>query len=112
MYSRQWNFYNVIVAFREVFFVFLLLIPIVTSSQSLDSSPDNDAPSIHTGQRTLMEQCFRCHGDGMWRDIKTDRDGWLSVIYRMVGRGGKWTPEQITVMADYLTDTYPQRDKP
>jgi hypothetical protein len=48
----------------------------------------------------------------MWRDIKTDREGWLSVIYRMVGRGGKWTPEQITVMADYLTDTYPQRDKP
>jgi hypothetical protein len=46
----------------------------------------------------------------MWRDLKTDHEGWLSVVYRMVGRGGVWTPEQINVIADYLAETYPEGD--
>ncbi len=44
----------------------------------------------------------------MWRDLKTDRTGWLSALYRMIGRGGVWTEDQINVMADYLTATYSQ----
>lgn len=63
-------------------------------------------PSRDPGQQMLAEQCFRCHGDGMWRDLKTDHAGWLSALYRMVGRGGRWTEEQINVMADYLAETY------
>jgi cytochrome c5 len=59
------------------------------------------------GQETVAAQCFQCHGDGMWHDLKTDRNGWLSVIYRMIGRGGIWTPEQIASMADYLASTTP-----
>lgn len=60
------------------------------------------------GQQMIAEQCFRCHGDGMWRDLDTDRAGWVSALYRMVGRGGVWTEDQIDMMADYLAETYPQ----
>jgi hypothetical protein len=63
--------------------------------------------SYSPGQQMLAEQCFRCHGEGMWKDLKTDRAGWLSALYRMVGRGGRWTEDQIDVMADYLAATYP-----
>ncbi|MBT8099431.1 MAG: hypothetical protein KJO82_06755, partial [Gammaproteobacteria bacterium] len=63
--------------------------------------------SYNPGQQMLAEQCFRCHGDGMWRDLKTDREGWVSALYRMIGRGGVWTEDQINVMADYLAATYP-----
>ena len=63
--------------------------------------------TYNPGQQMLAEQCFRCHGNGMWIDLKTDRTGWLSVLYRMVGRGGKWTPDQINAMADYLAEMYP-----
>ena len=62
------------------------------------------------GQQILAEQCFRCHDGGMWHDLKTDRNGWLSVIYRMVGRGGVWTPEQINILADYLFLTFPEEE--
>lgn len=64
--------------------------------------------SYNPGQKMLAEQCFRCHGEGMWKDLKTDRNGWLSALYRMVGRGGVWSEDQINVMADYLAETYPQ----
>ena len=63
--------------------------------------------SHNPGQQMLAEQCFRCHGEGMWSDLRTDRTGWVSVLYRMIGRGARWTSEQMTVMADYLADTYP-----
>ena len=64
--------------------------------------------AYNPGQKILAEQCFGCHGEGMWKDLQTDRDGWLSVLYRMIGRGGVWTEEQVDVMADYLTATYSQ----
>ena len=67
-----------------------------------------EGSSYNPGQQMLAEQCFRCHGEGMWKDLKTDRDGWLSALYRMVGRGGRWTADQINVMADYLAETYPE----
>lgn len=67
-----------------------------------------ETSAYNPGQRMLAEQCFRCHGEGMWTDLKTDRSGWLSVLYRMIGRGGVWTEDQINVMADYLTATYSQ----
>jgi len=68
----------------------------------------NENMVSNIGQQTVAEQCFRCHGDGMWQDVNADRQGWLSVVYRMIGRGGKWTQEQVDVMAEYLAITYPQ----
>ena len=45
-----------------------------------------EGSSHNPGQQIVAEQCFKCHNDGMWLDLKTDRNGWLSVVYRMVGR--------------------------
>jgi len=64
--------------------------------------------TVSVGQQTVAKECFRCHNDGMWKDIRTDHDGWLSVVYRMLGRGGVWTEDQIQAMADYLAETYPE----
>jgi mono/diheme cytochrome c family protein len=66
-----------------------------------------DAGSSDPGRELLAEQCFGCHGEGMWSDLETDRRGWESVLYRMIGRGALWTTDQVAVMADYLTETYP-----
>jgi len=66
-----------------------------------------DSASYHPGQQMLADQCFRCHGEGMWSDLRTDRRGWESVLYRMIGRGALWTTDQVAVMADYLAGTYP-----
>jgi len=66
-----------------------------------------DSASYDPGQQMLADECFPCHGEGMWSDLRTDRRGWESVLYRMIGRGALWTTDQVAVMADYLTDTYP-----
>ncbi len=66
-----------------------------------------DAP----GKDVLLQKCFQCHTPGMWMDHRQDRRGWESTIYRMVGRGALWTPEEINAMADYLGKTYARNPK-
>jgi mono/diheme cytochrome c family protein len=56
----------------------------------------------HPGRSVVMSKCFQCHTDAMFRDQRQDRRGWEAAIYRMIGRGGLWTREEINLMADYL----------
>ena len=71
---------------------------------SQQSSPPQAAP--HPGRGVVMSKCFQCHTDTIFRDHRTDRRGWEAAIYRMVGRGGLWTADEIKVMADYLVTDF------
>jgi hypothetical protein len=61
-----------------------------------------DAP----GKEVLVGKCFQCHAPTMWLDLRQDRRAWEATLYRMVGRGALWTPDEIRQMADYLGKTY------
>ena len=58
------------------------------------------------GREVLAAKCFQCHAPRMWQDHRSDRRGWESVLYRMVGRGALWTEEEIRTMAGYLAAAY------
>ncbi len=64
------------------------------------------------GRAVVLSKCFQCHTDAMFRDQRQDRRAWESTIYRMVGRGALWTPEEIKLMADYLGADYGIAAKP
>ena len=64
------------------------------------------------GREAVMSKCFQCHTDAMFRDQHQDRRGWEATIYRMIGRGGLWTPEEIKLMADYLGTAFGPDAKP
>ena len=53
--------------------------------------------------QVFAKLCFQCHGPGMWSDLRQDRRGWESLLYRHVGRGALWTEDDIKRMANYLT---------
>lgn len=58
------------------------------------------------GKEVLLSKCFQCHGPSMWMAQRQDRRAWESTLYRMVGRGALWTPDEISAMADYLGAHY------
>ena len=58
------------------------------------------------GREVLAAKCFQCHAPTMWQDHRSDRRGWESVLYRMVGRGALWTEDEIRTMAGYLAAAY------
>ena len=64
------------------------------------------------GRDMVLSKCFQCDTDAMFRDQRQERRGWEATIYRMIGRGGLYTPEEIKLMADYLATDFGPNVKP
>jgi mono/diheme cytochrome c family protein len=64
------------------------------------------------GRDAVMSKCFQCHTDSMFRDQRQERRAWEATIYRMIGRGGLYTPDEIKLMADYLATDFGPGAKP
>jgi cytochrome c5 len=58
------------------------------------------------GAELLATKCFQCHTQAMWQDQRQDTRAWEANLYRMVGRGALWTPEEIKLMAGYLGENF------
>jgi mono/diheme cytochrome c family protein len=67
--------------------------------QAAPTTPDTPGGP---GREILQRKCAQCHSAAMWTALRQDRRAWESTLYRMVGRGALWTPEEINAMADYL----------
>jgi mono/diheme cytochrome c family protein len=82
----------------------LLFIGIVSTEgagpqQAAAIAPDSP---VGPGREIVQRKCAQCHAATMWTALRQDRRAWESTLYRMVGRGALWTPEEINAMADYL----------
>jgi hypothetical protein len=71
-----------------------------------------EAGPQHPGRGVVLSKCFQCHTDAMFRDQRQDRRAWEATVYRMIGRGALWTPEEIKLMADYLGTEYAKAAAP
>jgi mono/diheme cytochrome c family protein len=69
---------------------------------TVPSAYAQDAGTPNPGRALVLSKCFQCHTDAMFRDQRQDRHAWEATIYRMVGRGALWTPEEIKLMSDFL----------
>jgi mono/diheme cytochrome c family protein len=67
---------------------------------------------LDKGREILTAKCFSCHTNAMWQDQRQDERAWEANLYRMVGRGALWTPEEIKLMAAYLASEFGPSAKP
>jgi len=92
--------------FRLVALVMCLLLVGIASAAAAGPQPQAAATTPETpggpGREILQRKCAQCHAATMWTALRQDRRAWESTLYRMVGRGALWTPEEIAAMADYL----------
>lgn len=88
--------------------VLLMLAPMVL----LAAPASAQQPATHKGLEIIKAKCFQCHTDAMFRDHRQERRGWEATIYRMIGRGGLWTPDEVKLMADYLGTDFGPNVKP
>jgi mono/diheme cytochrome c family protein len=86
--------------------VVLACVPLLLAAPGEAQEATQPSAVQHPGRSVVMGKCFQCHTDAMFRDHRTDRRGWEAAIYRMVGRGGLWTPEEIKLMVDYLVSDF------
>jgi hypothetical protein len=90
-----------------------LMVSLVFSLSAAQGAEQASGGFVDTpGKELLMNKCFQCHGEKMWKDLKQDQRKWEGVLYRMVGRGALWTEEEINTMAVYLATGFgPQSEK-
>jgi mono/diheme cytochrome c family protein len=81
---------------RRVILLALASVPLLAAAASAQQKP--------TGAELIASKCFQCHTQAMWQDQRQDTRAWEANLYRMVGRGALWTPEEISAMADYLAE--------
>ena len=82
--------------------LFGLSLLVTTGAAAQTQTPTPAAGAETPGREILQRKCAQCHAATMWTALKQDRRAWESTLYRMVGRGALWTPEEIGAMADYL----------
>jgi mono/diheme cytochrome c family protein len=82
----------------------LILVAPVLAQEAKPEAREAGTP--HPGRAVVLSKCFQCHTDAMFRDQRQDRRAWEATVYRMIGRGALWTPEEIKLMADYLGAEY------
>ncbi|MBI4887666.1 MAG: hypothetical protein HY824_11285 [Acidobacteria bacterium] len=87
-----------------VLFVSILATSRPVVGAGLQAGQAGVAPAA-SGKEILQRRCFQCHQASMWGALRQDRRSWESTLYRMVGRGALWTPEEITAMAAFLAET-------
>jgi mono/diheme cytochrome c family protein len=95
--------YPLVVAALGIALVSALVSAAPARAQSAAPSPGRDM---------IQAKCFQCHTDTMFRDGRQDRRAWEAAIYRMVGRGGLWTADEIKTMAEYLGAEFGPDAKP
>jgi len=85
-------------------FVAAFVAAIATTEAAGVGTPPQDSPAAPAppGREIVQRKCAQCHAATMWTALRQDRRAWESTLYRMVGRGALWTPEEINAMADYL----------
>jgi mono/diheme cytochrome c family protein len=79
---------------------------IASAAAALAQEGAAGATANSPGRAVVLTKCFQCHTDAMFRDQRQDRRAWEATVYRMVGRGALWTPEEIKLMADYLATEF------
>ena len=90
----------------------LVCLPLLFPAQA--NAQEAGAPNAtpNPGRDMVVGKCFQCHNDSMFRDLRQNRRAWEGTIYRMIGRGGLWTQDEIKLMADFLGADYGPDAKP
>lgn len=90
----------------------LFLLAFASASLLLAAPINAQESAANPGRALVMGKCFQCHTDAMFRDARQDARGWEAAIYRMVGRGGLWTADEIKRMSEYLGSEFGPNSKP
>lgn len=87
-----------------------ILVPLVflsfTASAQDAPPPQQKVAASDPGRELLLSKCAQCHTDAIWRDQRQDARAWEATLYRMLGRGGVWSSDEINSMTRYLATNF------
>lgn len=58
------------------------------------------------GKALFEQKCLKCHKNTKFKDLASDRKGWVLTLSRMQRGACAITDEELEVLADYLSKVY------
>lgn len=58
------------------------------------------------GKALFEQKCLKCHKNTKFKDLASDRKGWVLTLSRMQRSTCAMTDEELEVLADYLSKVY------
>lgn len=92
----------------------LLFVVIILMGLSLVvcSKKDDGEQASLTGPQLLQQRCTACHNRDRVNSAEFDREGWETVVDRMIDKGAKLSAEERTTLIDHLVEQrQPIRDE-
>ena len=72
-----------------------------------EASPEEEAaPEEADGEALLQDRCTGCHGLDRTTSATKTREEWEQTVTRMVQKGAELSEEEMTILIDYLAETY------
>ena len=85
--------------------VLIILLPAMADTPAQDNNP-GQGTAAGTGREMVRNLCVGCHNLDIVVSQRYSEQEWRDSINRMVEFGGRFTAEEINVIADYLTANY------
>ena len=87
--------------------VLALLSSILVAVMLVLPSAFGDEPAKKPDGKALFEQrCLKCHKNTKFKDLASDRKGWVLTLSRMQRSTCPINDEELEVLADYLAKVY------
>jgi mono/diheme cytochrome c family protein len=58
------------------------------------------------GKALFEQKCFKCHKPTKFKDLQSDRKGWVLTLSRMQRSTCPMTDDELEILADYLAKEY------
>ena len=78
----------------------------ILSFASVQGLPEGD------GKKLVEERCTLCHGVDPITSAKLDRDGWKTMVQKMVEYGSQMNDKEVDVVVDYLSKNFAAAPSP
>lgn len=86
--------------------ILLSVVIIATACSSGASNPTPGATSSLDGATLLQERCTKCHTLTRVEQSSNTATQWKTIVDTMISRGAQLTPEEETVLVNYLATNY------
>lgn len=87
----------------------ILFISLVMMISACSPGPSSKTPAptaVPDGATLLQERCSRCHPLARVERSHHNADEWKTIVDSMIGRGAMLTPEEETVVIEYLAANF------
>jgi len=84
----------------------LAMLCFIAAALMLPNAFSEEKAKVLDGKTLFEQKCLKCHKNTKFKDLASDRKGWVLTLSRMQRGTCAMTDEELEILADYLSKVY------